>query len=372
MKEFEFKKVWILDTKKLVLLFIALLLFYIFLYYVFLGFRIIPFFVSVLIGMGFVTIPVLIRFFSTNLVIKLSDSELFIRTKNRTKKYNRECIEEISMPDYSKMQETLFFLTIKLKNGKELSFQSFENTDKYDEEKKTKLYRFSKYLLENLNLEKTEQTKNDFIRKTKIYTFVQQLSGSFENNTKPLKPVDYKEFVFKSMITNYRFTLFLTFLIAIAIFGLSLLVTKGNFIRSFMCLTVLLIFAVLQFLLKLCSKDVYIRLNKDFLSVKQGNSRISKYKISDLTGFYSHDYTKTNELLKNSPNYTITLKFYFKSGERISIVDNSLFGEKYSKGKDILLRRFLRVMEEEYGFKPIRKNRWRSLLKLGEIWYSKE
>ena len=92
-----------------------------------------------------------------------------------------------------------------------------------------------------------------------------------------------------------------------------------------------------------------------------------RYKKTDLLGFYSFDYIQQSRA-------TISFQFMFKDGYRLDISDYTM--ERSSKliineEKSSELKRFLMITISHFGFRPIKKVKWRTRTNICDVWYSK-
>jgi len=376
MKEFEFKKVTSWNLKIIVLLLVVSFLFWFLVYFSLFGLRFGYLVFIIALGLFSLTMMSFARYFATDITVRISESDFYIKTKNKDYTFNKNEIESIFMPDYSQMRETLFSLKIKLSNGKTIFFQDQDiaNKDKYDEEKKVKLYGFSKSLLNELHFAKTNYTKTELSTSFDKYNqneFIKQPINSMENE-KPYglqKPNEFKEFFFKSVITLNFFQILM-----ISLFGglfwcfIYSSIMGTDFRLSWACMSFLLYFALMIIIFKLFSKDIVLKVNKDFIIIEENNCEKYKFLTDDLTGFYSPNYLQTNEYIDDG-KCNISIIMFFKN-KKISITESEPF-RKYSKGKTQLLKRFLLTMQECTGVKEIRKNKLRSFFKQGAVWYGK-
>jgi DUF1365 family protein len=96
--------------------------------------------------------------------------------------------------------------------------------------------------------------------------------------------------------------------------------------------------------------------------IGEQNKKPQRYLKSDIEGFYSYDY----ERLERS---FISIQIRFKNGKKISLTDTVMF-ERVELDKAQMLQRFLKVAKKQLNFTYVKKNRTRSLQKLGACWYS--
>ena len=92
-----------------------------------------------------------------------------------------------------------------------------------------------------------------------------------------------------------------------------------------------------------------------------------RYRKTDLLGFYSFDYI-------NDVRSTISFQFMFKDGYRLDISDYTMEHSSnliINREKNSELEKFLIISMNYFGFRPIKKVKWRTWTNICNIWYSK-
>jgi hypothetical protein len=110
------------------------------------------------------------------------------------------------------------------------------------------------------------------------------------------------------------------------------------------------------------AKTFIIYFDPGSMYIGEQNKKPQRYLKSDIEGFYSYDY----ERLERS---FISIQIRFKNGKKISLTDTVMF-ERVEMDKAQMLQRFLKVAKKQLNFTYVKKNRTRSLQKLGACWYS--
>lgn len=116
-------------------------------------------------------------------------------------------------------------------------------------------------------------------------------------------------------------------------------------------------------IIKSLSKAVSIYFDKEFMYITYDSKITEKYLKNDIAGVYSYNYEQIEKSF-------ISIQFNLKNGQKIELTDINI-SEKIDKEKAVLLKKFLIVLKEELGFTLLKKNRVRSLQKLGADWFAK-
>ncbi|WP_345954528.1 hypothetical protein [Mucilaginibacter sp. PAMB04168] len=173
------------------------------------------------------------------------------------------------------------------------------------------------------------------------------------------------EFVFKKVLSLPNHIVFIIcilitwpLIILYAIKGYRYLGMSG------MYLLVGLFFFIFKLLFNYWSKSVTIYFDRKRMYIKEGNKEYTGYLKREILGFYSYNYDEQYRSF-------ISIKIIFKNGKTISLTDADV-SQKKDAEKELMLKRFLVSAKRQLGFTFIKKNRWRSLLKLGAHWYAED
>lgn len=122
-------------------------------------------------------------------------------------------------------------------------------------------------------------------------------------------------------------------------------------------------FLIFTVLFNYFSKTVTIYFDRKRMYVKDGDKEYTGYLKRDILGFYSYNYDERSSSF-------ITIKILFKNGKVINLTDSNGFGKK-DPDRELMLKQFLVSAKKQLDFTFIKKSRWRSMLKLGAHWYSR-
>ncbi|CAM3876905.1 hypothetical protein MUGA111182_14705 [Mucilaginibacter galii] len=123
-------------------------------------------------------------------------------------------------------------------------------------------------------------------------------------------------------------------------------------------------FMIFSVLFNYLSKTVTIYFDRKRMYVKDGDKEYTGYLKRDILGFYSYNYDERSSSF-------ITIKIIFKNGKVINITDANISSKK-DADKELMLKQFLLTAKRQLEFTFIKKNRRRSLLKIGAHWYSRD
>lgn len=120
---------------------------------------------------------------------------------------------------------------------------------------------------------------------------------------------------------------------------------------------------VMVFVFRIFQKSIVITFNANKIYFKINRANIC-YQKSDVVGFYSFDY-------KTSTVFTISICIYFKDGRRLNISDYKLKPASMNPKRKQQLINFIKMMEREFAFKPLKENKIRKFFRFGYVWYSR-
>lgn len=173
-----------------------------------------------------------------------------------------------------------------------------------------------------------------------------------------------EQFIFKGVMTSpYYIICIISLVLSLVLFYLYGEIGFRYFGRLGMSFTFLIlgiiIFLMMRFFL---AKTMIIYFDPGSIYIGEQNKKPKRYLKSDIDGFYSYDY----ERLERS---FISIQIRFKNGKKISLTD-TVMSERVEMDKAQMLQRFLRTAKKQLNFTYVKKNRARSLQKLGACWYS--
>lgn len=110
-------------------------------------------------------------------------------------------------------------------------------------------------------------------------------------------------------------------------------------------------------------KTIQITFDGDYVDLTI-NRKSERYLKSDIEGFYSFDY-------RTASNYTVSICIYFKNRKRLDISDYNLKPAAMDDERKNELVDFIKAMERELGFRRLKENKTRRVLRLGYTWFSR-
>lgn len=120
-------------------------------------------------------------------------------------------------------------------------------------------------------------------------------------------------------------------------------------------------FWLISIVFTLLSKPVTIAIGGAGLTLRIGCHERS-YTPSEILGYYSYNDRRLSR-------YTTSICLYIRDGEKVDITDYSLKPASHDPTRRKSLHDFIRAMEQELGFVPIRESRLRKFLRVGYTWY---